>query len=101
MGFDPLVASNWYKFTYTEMQENFEVSIIKYNIYRFVFLFMYLLLFLKGIQTVLKYHDRSHIKALLQLFPDIGLDKNKFPHLPGNFYLLLFLHLILQNIIII
>eukprot|EP00026_Physarum_polycephalum_P001731 Phypoly_transcript_01733.p1 GENE.Phypoly_transcript_01733~~Phypoly_transcript_01733.p1 ORF type:complete len:1003 (+),score=155.23 Phypoly_transcript_01733:421-3009(+) len=54
-GFDPLVPTNWYSFP----REKF--------------------IAIKGIfENVLRHHNKSVTQTLLDLFPDIGLDKSKF-----------------------
>jgi len=53
-GFDPLVAKNWYPVT------------------------LEMILPRKGSSTVLSYHGGTLKKSLLELFPDIGLEKAKF-----------------------
>eukprot|EP00026_Physarum_polycephalum_P001009 Phypoly_transcript_01010.p1 GENE.Phypoly_transcript_01010~~Phypoly_transcript_01010.p1 ORF type:complete len:1168 (+),score=148.17 Phypoly_transcript_01010:225-3728(+) len=52
--FDPLVPDNWY----TQQRD--------------------IILAMKGAARVLSYHDNSVTQALVDLFPDIGLDKTKF-----------------------
>eukprot|EP00026_Physarum_polycephalum_P001049 Phypoly_transcript_01050.p1 GENE.Phypoly_transcript_01050~~Phypoly_transcript_01050.p1 ORF type:complete len:906 (+),score=142.25 Phypoly_transcript_01050:476-3193(+) len=52
--FDPLVAANWYSRSFREF------------------------IAWKGASRVLSYYDASYTKALLDLFPDIGLDVSKF-----------------------
>eukprot|EP00026_Physarum_polycephalum_P003961 Phypoly_transcript_03978.p1 GENE.Phypoly_transcript_03978~~Phypoly_transcript_03978.p1 ORF type:complete len:727 (+),score=78.73 Phypoly_transcript_03978:92-2272(+) len=47
------------------------------------------ILAVKGATTVVRYHESNFRKALLDLFPDIGLEKNKFvlfswPHRKGH-----------------
>ena len=37
-----------------------------------------LLTFVKGANRVISYHDNSVTTALLELFPDIGLERTKF-----------------------
>jgi len=54
IGFDPLIADNWY-------------SISPFHIRNY-----------KGIGNVTLYYGGKYEVALLQLFPDIGLEKNKF-----------------------
>eukprot|EP00026_Physarum_polycephalum_P003804 Phypoly_transcript_03819.p1 GENE.Phypoly_transcript_03819~~Phypoly_transcript_03819.p1 ORF type:complete len:654 (+),score=64.41 Phypoly_transcript_03819:47-2008(+) len=53
-GFDPLVPKHWY----TQPSEKIQK--------------------IKGIQSILRFHGRSIMRALLELFPTIGLDKSKF-----------------------
>eukprot|EP00026_Physarum_polycephalum_P006164 Phypoly_transcript_06205.p1 GENE.Phypoly_transcript_06205~~Phypoly_transcript_06205.p1 ORF type:complete len:493 (+),score=80.24 Phypoly_transcript_06205:134-1480(+) len=55
-GFDPLVASNWYA-RYKEI---------------------------KGVSGILSYHNKSISAALLDLFPDIGLKRERFSVSPSK-----------------
>eukprot|EP00026_Physarum_polycephalum_P001974 Phypoly_transcript_01978.p1 GENE.Phypoly_transcript_01978~~Phypoly_transcript_01978.p1 ORF type:complete len:752 (+),score=127.08 Phypoly_transcript_01978:45-2300(+) len=59
--FDPLVPENWYKAR--ELKELEE-----------------------GSSGILQYYQGSVIKALLHLFPDIGIEENKFSHLPKGYW---------------
>jgi len=54
-GFDPLLAENWYS-----------ESLLKIKSMK------------KGIQRVMSYHNWSWKTALLDLFPNIGLERSKF-----------------------
>eukprot|EP00026_Physarum_polycephalum_P002735 Phypoly_transcript_02743.p1 GENE.Phypoly_transcript_02743~~Phypoly_transcript_02743.p1 ORF type:complete len:836 (+),score=105.65 Phypoly_transcript_02743:77-2584(+) len=54
-GFDPLIPENWYK------QSSKKIKAAK------------------GANRVMHYHKNSSIKALIDLFPNIGLDEAKFP----------------------
>eukprot|EP00026_Physarum_polycephalum_P002043 Phypoly_transcript_02047.p1 GENE.Phypoly_transcript_02047~~Phypoly_transcript_02047.p1 ORF type:complete len:791 (+),score=118.55 Phypoly_transcript_02047:121-2493(+) len=60
--FDPLVAENWYAFTAAEICEH------------------------EGFDSMLQYYEGSFGKALLQLFPNIGLDVRKFSKMPSRFW---------------
>jgi len=60
-GFDPLVCENWYSANYEAL-------------YHF-----------KGIRSVLVRYNGSIVKALLSLFPNVGLDKRKL-HVPDKFW---------------
>jgi len=53
--FDPLIAENWYLHSMAKMKESH-----------------------KGTFQVINYHGRSVAQALLDLFPDIGLQKSRF-----------------------
>jgi len=55
-GFDPLNPQHWY-------------SVRKKNI-----------MAINGISTILSYHNNSISMALLELFPEVGLNKNKLWH---------------------
>lgn len=37
---------------------------------------------MQGVKSVLQYHDNHFIYALVQLFPEIGLDRDKFEVIP-------------------
>eukprot|EP00026_Physarum_polycephalum_P001458 Phypoly_transcript_01460.p1 GENE.Phypoly_transcript_01460~~Phypoly_transcript_01460.p1 ORF type:complete len:826 (+),score=126.37 Phypoly_transcript_01460:385-2862(+) len=58
-GFDPLVAENWYKQSRKSIVES------------------------KRAASVLHYHNNSVARALLDLFPDIGLEKSKLLNRPA------------------
>jgi len=60
--FDPLVASNWYTVTTAMVIPR------------------------KGGKSVLEYYGGSFAKALLQLYPDIGLDRTRFMALPNGYW---------------
>eukprot|EP00026_Physarum_polycephalum_P001070 Phypoly_transcript_01071.p1 GENE.Phypoly_transcript_01071~~Phypoly_transcript_01071.p1 ORF type:complete len:1197 (-),score=193.28 Phypoly_transcript_01071:69-3659(-) len=62
MGFDPHVKENWYSVTRDQLSK------------------------LKGLKAVLAYHKKSFIRALLSLYPNIGLDKTKFSILPAGYW---------------
>jgi len=56
-GFDPSQASPWYKVALNDIKQ------------------------IKGGISVLMYHQGSHIKALIDLFPELHLQEDKFvPH---------------------
>eukprot|EP00026_Physarum_polycephalum_P005007 Phypoly_transcript_05033.p1 GENE.Phypoly_transcript_05033~~Phypoly_transcript_05033.p1 ORF type:complete len:665 (+),score=73.56 Phypoly_transcript_05033:296-1996(+) len=54
-GFDPLVPENWYSQPYDQIET------------------------IKGAARVLYYHNYKFSRALLDLFPNIGLEETKFP----------------------
>jgi len=54
LGMDPLVANNWYRLASKQVLEK------------------------KGGGSVLKHHSQSHPQALIDLYPEIGLEKEKF-----------------------
>eukprot|EP00026_Physarum_polycephalum_P001919 Phypoly_transcript_01922.p1 GENE.Phypoly_transcript_01922~~Phypoly_transcript_01922.p1 ORF type:complete len:959 (+),score=104.66 Phypoly_transcript_01922:166-3042(+) len=60
--FDPLVASNWHSIS------------------------VYSILVYKSIRSVLEQHSGSLSKALLHIFPDIGLDEKLLPKMPDKFW---------------
>jgi DNA ligase-1 len=62
-GFDPLVPENWYPLTRLNLVAT-----------------------MKGAQTVMSYYGYSMVKALLALFPDIGLDESNFVTVPRNHF---------------
>jgi hypothetical protein len=51
--------------------------ILLYSLKIFNFLSLFVLLF-QGGKTILAYYDYNRSKALIELFPDIGLQKQKF-----------------------
>eukprot|EP00026_Physarum_polycephalum_P001465 Phypoly_transcript_01467.p1 GENE.Phypoly_transcript_01467~~Phypoly_transcript_01467.p1 ORF type:complete len:1055 (+),score=143.84 Phypoly_transcript_01467:198-3362(+) len=61
-GFDPLVPENWYTYHIDTLTSH------------------------KGAATVLGYHDGKLENALLQLFPEIGLEKSKFSKKTTNYW---------------
>jgi len=61
-GFDPLIPNNWYSVSRDEI------------------------LAMKGASALLRCYNRSMIKALVSLFPNIGLTEHKFAILPHNFW---------------
>eukprot|EP00026_Physarum_polycephalum_P001478 Phypoly_transcript_01480.p1 GENE.Phypoly_transcript_01480~~Phypoly_transcript_01480.p1 ORF type:complete len:1080 (+),score=145.14 Phypoly_transcript_01480:111-3350(+) len=60
--FDPLVAQNWYKYNTTDFMKR------------------------KHGYSVLSYYGNSYIQALLQVYPNIGLETWKFSKIPHGFY---------------
>ena len=91
LSFDPLVAENWYSVS-DEVILNMKVflssplfsSLLQiHNIYFFISLFsslfrsLYLFCF-QGATSVLAYYGGNFATALLQHFPDIGLDEKRF-----------------------
>lgn len=79
-GFDPLVSNNWYT-TSTDDVLAFKVS-TKNNF------MLFLNIKQRGAQ-VMKFYARNLGSALQQLFPDIGLDEDKFK-LPQSMHVALF-----------
>jgi hypothetical protein len=101
--FDPLVPENWYLVDKSDILEekvlfflffflsfSFPFSLSSTSF--LLFAFPPSLLFFRhihnlnsqGVDSFLLHFKRNHIKALLHLFPDIGLDEKKFTSLPGN-----------------
>jgi len=62
-GFDPLVPANWHKIKYDQIRST------------------------KHGSSVLRYYNNSHIPALLDLYPDLGLDKLKFRQVSKNYWM--------------
>eukprot|EP00026_Physarum_polycephalum_P001959 Phypoly_transcript_01963.p1 GENE.Phypoly_transcript_01963~~Phypoly_transcript_01963.p1 ORF type:complete len:985 (-),score=156.37 Phypoly_transcript_01963:23-2977(-) len=62
-GFDPLIPQNWYFVSKSEFE------------------------LVKGASSILAHFDNSLTKALIRVFPEIGLDELKFPVLPSNYLL--------------
>eukprot|EP00026_Physarum_polycephalum_P001164 Phypoly_transcript_01165.p1 GENE.Phypoly_transcript_01165~~Phypoly_transcript_01165.p1 ORF type:complete len:960 (+),score=125.04 Phypoly_transcript_01165:678-3557(+) len=61
-GFDPLVSENWYLVQASDFAE------------------------FKGAAYVLALYNKSFIKALLDAFPDIGLDDSRFPNISRGYW---------------
>lgn len=78
--FDPLIAENWYTVQKDQVTQS-KVQYTKLRAHSFIFI-------LKGGSRVLYYSNNSVPKALVELFPDIGLDKTKFEHLESNNFLI-------------
>eukprot|EP00026_Physarum_polycephalum_P002338 Phypoly_transcript_02344.p1 GENE.Phypoly_transcript_02344~~Phypoly_transcript_02344.p1 ORF type:complete len:892 (+),score=111.01 Phypoly_transcript_02344:67-2742(+) len=61
-GFDSSSPSNWYALSYAQ--------VLSY----------------KGGETILKYYEKSLSKALMHIFPEIGLKDQQFPFMSKNFW---------------
>jgi len=59
---DPLLSENWYSVTSRQVRDR------------------------KGGSSVLEYYNGSFTKALEQIYPNIGLDRNKFSVLPSGYW---------------
>lgn len=66
-GFDPLQASRWYSVTIADLAG------VKVNINSHVLYSQF-----QGATTVLRHYNKSIPAALMDVFPDIGLEKKKF-----------------------
>lgn len=81
--FDPLLPKNWYTVTRASIL-NFRVTFLE-----FFLPYWKLNINIQGARRVLSYHKDKLSRALLDLFPNIGLEKSKF----RSFRMKLFLHL--------
>eukprot|EP00026_Physarum_polycephalum_P000662 Phypoly_transcript_00663.p1 GENE.Phypoly_transcript_00663~~Phypoly_transcript_00663.p1 ORF type:complete len:1097 (+),score=133.55 Phypoly_transcript_00663:927-4217(+) len=60
--FDPLIADNWHK------TKSKTISAVKHA------------------RSVLAYYNGSYVTAVTSIYPDIGIDRNKFSTLPSNYW---------------
>ena len=85
--FDPLKRENWYegsKIAGIRVVKVFKSPLlsISLSVYLPYLLLLFLFsLFWQGLRGVLSYHEYSLAKALVDLFPDVGLDFSKI-HVP-------------------
>lgn len=90
-GFDPLNPDHWYLQSREKLiavKESFLLFFLCILVLIFPFppFFNYFLLFhKKKARRILPYHSHSITTALLELFPNIGLDRSKFLPQKGNF----------------
>jgi hypothetical protein len=78
-GFDPLIAKNWYSVPYKAIENEkvpflipfFPLPTVIYSPFEII------LLLQKG-EVVIRYHKGSYVQAIMDLYPDIGLDRSKF-----------------------
>eukprot|EP00026_Physarum_polycephalum_P002214 Phypoly_transcript_02219.p1 GENE.Phypoly_transcript_02219~~Phypoly_transcript_02219.p1 ORF type:complete len:905 (+),score=113.90 Phypoly_transcript_02219:198-2912(+) len=61
-GFDPLIADNWYSFPFEKINQE------------------------KGAGKVLYYYNNNVVKALINVFPNIGLQHDKFCYMPLKYW---------------
>ena len=78
-GFDPLNPTHWYSIHYDEIAKR-QVCYLLFSLF---FLFSFLLkagiyFQVKGGKTLLSYYNASVVDALINVFPEIGLDKFEF-----------------------
>ena len=89
--FDPLVAANWYQ---APLHDLYEVFLFLFGF--FSYLFKLLLFFLKMYpqksRSMLNFYGNSVTRALVHLFPDIGLRSHLFSNLSRKplFFLFIF-----------
>jgi hypothetical protein len=69
-GFDPLVSHNWYNLAPESIAS---ATVCLENSKTFLSV-----THLQGASSVLAYYNNNYAQALVQLFPEIGLDENKF-----------------------
>lgn len=90
-GFDPLVPSNWYSQSHDSilaLQVFFLLLLLLLYYYTYSLFFYFNFHYLKDARKVISYHDHSLKKALINLFPTIGLESSKFNWFKGNTLLL-------------
>ena len=83
-GFDPLVAANWYSQSQNSLRRESPKVFSEPPPFDIV-----KLMNIQGLSSVLFYHNASLTKALLDLFPDIGLDAKKLQARKGMYNFLL------------
>lgn len=71
MGFDPLIASNWYS-------QDLDVFRVLKVFFNFILLFFIVTYVHQGVPGVMIHHQQNIRQAVIDLFPDIGLDVTKF-----------------------
>jgi hypothetical protein len=73
-GFDPLIAENWYPIDSVTLRS------------QVVYFLNVLPEILRDLQAprLASYYNDSHIKAIMQLYPDIGLEAEKFKSPPST-----------------
>ena len=87
--FDPLIAENWYMQSYSQFfSENvrppsllfshLSIRLSALSSYFFSCLLSFVLTEVQGARGVLIHHKNSVRTALMELFPNIGIDKSKF-----------------------
>ena len=78
--FDPLIAENWYTVKQAEIRAR--------EVHPSPPLLSFLLSFtFQGGSGVLRYYDGSYIRALMVLYPKIGLKPSGFLRTPGVFFI--------------
>lgn len=78
VGFDPLIADNWYAQSHETILAQKVYKLFCYIIYLNIKIYLF-----QDISKVISYHDHSVKKALITLFPTIGLQKQKFKWFRG------------------
>lgn len=76
MGFDPLIAENWYSVK--------QHVVKKFKVAFFILVVSKITYNIQGGGAVLSYFSGNIHKALTNIFPNIGLDVNKFSRRPSN-----------------
>lgn len=84
-GFDPNIPDNWYTTSFAKILaekvcETYIILPFYYIFFSSVFIFLYVsvLINFKGAASVIAYHHNRIASALMDLYPNIGLDKHKF-----------------------
>lgn len=83
MGFDPLIATNWYHITKRNilaikviLSSSFFLGTLMLNILALIFfIFTYVY---KGGNSMLMRYGNKHTQALMDTFPEIGLERERF-----------------------
>ena len=81
-GFDPLIPQNWYSSSYdkiTEAKVTLQISLIHFRIS--------LMILMQGYLVLQRVYKNNFVLALMHVYPDIGLDPNKFPFSPKGMQL--------------
>ena len=105
--FDPFVAENWYPVIRDDLVvikvslsplplplsldtlPRYSPFVVLLCLSTCIFMYLFVYSFFQGASTTLEYYNGSVSTALVHLFPDIGLDANKFDSLPSMPILLL------------
>jgi len=86
--FDPLVADCWYYVS----RKQFLLYTVCIPLYLFPLLDI--LNLLKGGRGVVKYYDNSLIEAIIDLFPELSLEKSKFASVPRIYFFFVFVFIL-------
>jgi hypothetical protein len=91
-GFDPLVPENWYLRSRKQIANYKVLFIFIFILILFIYFREYFLISYQGASRVVAYHKGSLFsRALMELFPDIGLDKSKLYYLSTLVFTFLFI----------
>lgn len=79
---DPLIPKNWYSITTSDIS-SVKVTLLPLSFFKFIIL----IIIMKAGDAVLKIYSGSLVKALIDAYPDIGLEEIKFRAVPSiTFY---------------
>ena len=78
--FDPLVAHFWYQLSekLSDIQVDSFLNIYDHIFYLYIYSNLKSYISQKGIQQYLRYYSGSLYNALVHLYPEMNLDRNKF-----------------------